>query len=144
MGSNPRADREQRVARMIEGVGVTGFGDAFPLALSGGMPQRVALMRTLITQPEILLGALLVAVALPVWQWAFALNARYDWLIPDPLDLYFISRPPRSGGGSSGWRAWSIASASGPSARPAASGPAWARARTARGQSRGAADLRAA
>jgi ABC-type nitrate/sulfonate/bicarbonate transport system ATPase subunit len=52
MGSNPRADREQRVARMIEGVGVTGFGDAFPLALSGGMPQRVALMRTLITQPE--------------------------------------------------------------------------------------------
>ncbi len=51
----PRADRERRVARMIEGAGLTGFGDAFPLALSGGMRQRVALMRTLITQPEILL-----------------------------------------------------------------------------------------
>jgi NitT/TauT family transport system ATP-binding protein len=51
----PRDRREQRVARMIEGAGLEGFGDAFPLALSGGMRQRVALMRTLITQPEILL-----------------------------------------------------------------------------------------
>jgi NitT/TauT family transport system ATP-binding protein len=51
----PRAERERRVAKMIEGAGLSGFGDAFPLALSGGMRQRVALMRTLITQPEILL-----------------------------------------------------------------------------------------
>jgi NitT/TauT family transport system ATP-binding protein len=51
----PSAERERRVARMIEGAGLEGFADAFPLALSGGMRQRVALMRTLITQPEILL-----------------------------------------------------------------------------------------
>jgi NitT/TauT family transport system ATP-binding protein len=51
----PRAERERRVARMIESAGLEGFGDAFPLALSGGMRQRVALMRTLITQPELLL-----------------------------------------------------------------------------------------
>lgn len=34
-----------------------------------------------------------VAAVLAVWQWAFALNARYDWLIPDFLDPYFVSRP---------------------------------------------------
>ena len=36
---------------------------------------------------------LLVAAILAVWQWAFALNTRYDWLIPDLLDPYFVSRP---------------------------------------------------
>lgn len=42
----------------------------------------------------IMLGrVLLVAAVLAVWQWAFALNARYDWLIPDLLDPYFVSRP---------------------------------------------------
>ena len=50
-----RAERERRVARMIRDAGLDGFADAFPLALSGGMRQRVALMRTLITQPQILL-----------------------------------------------------------------------------------------
>jgi sulfonate transport system permease protein len=37
--------------------------------------------------------ALLVAAVLAVWQWGFSLNARYDWLIPDLLDPYFVSRP---------------------------------------------------
>jgi NitT/TauT family transport system permease protein len=36
---------------------------------------------------------LLVAAALAVWQWGFALNGRVDWLVPDLLDPYFISRP---------------------------------------------------
>jgi sulfonate transport system permease protein len=34
-----------------------------------------------------------VGVILAIWEWAFALNARYDWLIPDFLDPYFVSRP---------------------------------------------------
>lgn len=37
--------------------------------------------------------ALLVAVILAVWEWGFAFNARYDWLVPDLLDPYFVSRP---------------------------------------------------
>ena len=37
--------------------------------------------------------ALLVAVILAVWEWGFAFNARYDWLVPNLLDPYFVSRP---------------------------------------------------
>lgn len=43
----PRAEREARVKRMMELVGLTARGSAFPHELSGGQQQRVALARAL-------------------------------------------------------------------------------------------------
>ncbi len=51
----PKVEREARVARMIAQARLKGFENAFPLTLSGGMRQRVSLMRALIMEPQILL-----------------------------------------------------------------------------------------
>ena len=51
----PTEDRKRRVAEAIHQAGLDGFGRFYPASLSGGMRQRVSLMRTLIARPEILL-----------------------------------------------------------------------------------------
>ncbi len=50
-----KAERAERVATCIQQAGLSGFADAYPSSLSGGMRQRAALMRTLVVEPEILL-----------------------------------------------------------------------------------------
>ena len=44
----PAAERRERVAEAIRLAGLDGFGHFYPASLSGGMRQRVSLMRTLI------------------------------------------------------------------------------------------------
>lgn len=49
------AEAEDRSRAMLDQLGLHGFADHYPSTLSGGMRQRVALARTLVNDPDVLL-----------------------------------------------------------------------------------------
>lgn len=51
----PRKEAEEIARTLIEAYGLKGFEDSYPSALSGGMRQRVAFMRTLAFSPDVIL-----------------------------------------------------------------------------------------
>jgi len=55
MRKMPMREAAQRTQELIELTGLTGFEDAYPHELSGGMQQRVALCRALLHRPDVLL-----------------------------------------------------------------------------------------
>jgi putative spermidine/putrescine transport system ATP-binding protein len=50
-----RAERDQRVRRMLEMVQLPALADRFPRQISGGQQQRVALARSVVASPQVLL-----------------------------------------------------------------------------------------
>ncbi len=51
----PRAQRAERIARVLKTVGLSDHADKYPAALSGGMQQRLQIARCLAQEPDVML-----------------------------------------------------------------------------------------
>lgn len=52
----PEKERHERVVKVLERIGLTGFNDRLPTKLSGGQQQRVAVARAMVARPSLILA----------------------------------------------------------------------------------------
>jgi ABC-type nitrate/sulfonate/bicarbonate transport system ATPase subunit len=78
----PRAEARRRAAAMLPEFGLAGFGHQYPHQLSGGMRQRVALMRTFLFERDLMLldepfGALDALTRIMMQRWLLDVWQRH-------------------------------------------------------------------
>ena len=81
-----RAAARERARRLFEPFGLSGFENAHPFELSGGMRQRAALLRTVVQDRPVLLldepfGALDSMTRSDMQLWLAGVRARFDWTV---------------------------------------------------------------
>ena len=83
LGGMDRTGAGQRAEEMLAHFGLKEFGDLYPSALSGGMRQRAALLRTILTEQDVLLldepfGALDALTRRELQDWLLNLWQEYS------------------------------------------------------------------
>ncbi|TPM94749.1 ABC transporter ATP-binding protein [Mesorhizobium sp. B2-1-3A] len=96
----PRREARRRVAPLFEQFGLAGFEQHYPSQLSGGMRQRVALLRTVVQDRQMLLldepfGALDALTRTSMQQWLERMWERHRWtallITHDVREAVFLS-----------------------------------------------------
>jgi len=82
----PRAEGRRRAAGLFDQFGLSGFENAYPAELSGGMRQRAALLRTVVQDREIValdepFGALDSLTRTDLQAWLQGVWQRHDWTV---------------------------------------------------------------
>ncbi len=86
----PRAERDSRVDAILEHFQIAKLGASRPAAISGGEQQRVALARTLVCEPELLLLDEPLS-ALDLRLKSLLLEALFDWQREHAVPMLYVT-----------------------------------------------------